>query len=94
MNRRTAACELRVIAGLLLGFHAEQEADKVYEQSLDDGCWQAAYKAYPDSNGSEATPAARHIIKCMKDKYGGDYSDTEWFLIEGELRSKVHAGLT
>lgn len=84
-----------VAVARLLAFHAEKEADKVYKKSLKRPYWKEVSEKFPDYNsGDDTDDAVKWIRNQIADDFKGDHSEEDWTLIEAELTSMIHGGLT
>lgn len=94
MDNLHIAREILAVARIL-AFHAEKEAQKVYKKSLDKSYWKEISKKFPDYNsGDDTDKAVKWLRGQIADDFKSDYSDEEWTLIEAELTSQIHGGLT
>ena len=94
MDRMRAARELVAIARMV-AFHAEEEAEKVYQKAIKKPYWKEVSKKFPGYNAGKDTDAAvKWLRKQIADDFKSDYPDEEWTLVEAEITSKIHGGLT
>ena len=83
------AFELVRVAKILVAFDAEEEAQRVYDESLDDAYWKEVSGADPN-----IVESVEYVVHFMGAKYADRYLPEQWYLISNILRNKVFAGLT
>ena len=70
-----------------------EDAEKVYQGSLDDDYWKKISKKFPDYNSLDSPDtdkAVNYILNGMKKKY----PKYDWDKIEKLVRDKIHGGIT
>ena len=77
-----------------LAFHSEEEAKKVYNASLNRPYWKEISQKFPEYNNGGTIDALKWVRNEIAKDFRNKYSEEEWVLIESELTSKIHGGLT
>ena len=78
----------------LIAASAEEDAQKVYEESLDKSYWKEVSDKFPESNSSQATEATQWVFEQMEQDFAREFEPEWWFLVGNVLKNKIHAGLT
>ena len=93
---REAAIASRLTESIFIAFDARNEAEEIYKKSLDRPYHKEVRKKFPGYNGGgkDTDSAVKWLRAQMEKGFRGDISSEEWTLIEAELTSMIHGGLT